>query len=242
MCLLVCLYKRIADYPIIVAANRDESVDRPGLPPQIVDPERGVVCPIDPRSGGTWLGVNRFGLFAAVTDRPTRDFDPSRRSRGLVCLDALSYPSVDHALPAVFGSCMRWRYNHFNLFLADSARAAVVAYRGYPSLFKLPPGTHVLSNGDVNDSCIPKVRRAHHLLSNIPSSPDALLEALRTLLADHHGQAPAEHICLHGKEFATLSSTILAIHATDPAHSLLLHATGNPCRTRFEDFSSLLRK
>lgn len=242
MCLLICLYKKIPNYPLIVAANRDEALDRPGLPPELVDAEHGVVCPIDPRAGGTWLGVNRSGLFAAITDRPTPDFDPARRSRGLICLDALRCSSVDEALPIAFGSCMRWRYNHFNLLLADVARAAVVVYRGYPGLFKLPPALHVLSNGDANDLSIPKVRRAHEVLKDAPTTLEPLVAALRTLLANHAGEDPAERICLHGKEFATLSSTILALHATEPQRSLLLHATGNPCRATFQDFSSLLRK
>ncbi len=73
----------------IVAANRDESRSRPSGPLQVLDPVRGIVGGKDLRSGGTWLGVNRDGLFVAVTNRREPRSTPESYSRGLLALEAL---------------------------------------------------------------------------------------------------------------------------------------------------------
>ena len=241
MCLLVCLYKVVRDYPIVVGANRDEAIDRPGVRPQVCDEENGIVCPVDPRAGGTWLGVNRHGLFAALTDRPTPDFDAARRSRGLLCLDSLRYPSVAESLPAMLGSCRRWPYNCFNLLLADAREAAVLQYDGTPRGVRLEPGVHVLANADVDDLSIAKVRRAFELLADVPNSLPAAVEFLKGLCSDHEeGRARHDQICVHGDRFATLSSIIVALHASEAGRSVFLHAPSNPCRSDYEHFERLL--
>ena len=72
---------------LIVAANRDEFLERPSAPP--VELEPGIAGGKDLQSGGTWLGINKHGLFVAVTNRhepaPTAD----STSRGLLAIEAL---------------------------------------------------------------------------------------------------------------------------------------------------------
>lgn len=56
-----------------IACNRDEQRTRPaGLPPIVrTIGGRRVACPIDPESGGTWIGVNDAGLvFALLNANP----------------------------------------------------------------------------------------------------------------------------------------------------------------------------
>ena len=48
-----------------------------------------VVCGIDRQAGGTWLGVNQFGLLVVVTNRPKALAPLEPRSRGLLCRDLL---------------------------------------------------------------------------------------------------------------------------------------------------------
>ena len=43
----------------------------------------------DLQSGGTWLGLNRHGLFVAVTNRRAPERTPDSLSRGLIALEAL---------------------------------------------------------------------------------------------------------------------------------------------------------
>ena len=92
MCTLIVLHRCVPGSPLVIAANRDEYLDRPATPPALrEDLGAGrVAAPVDERAGGTWLGLNAAGLFAAITNRPTRRPDPTRRSRGLLVLDALA--------------------------------------------------------------------------------------------------------------------------------------------------------
>jgi uncharacterized protein with NRDE domain len=73
---------------LIIAANRDESRSRPSGPLQVID-DCGSVGGKDLRSGGTWLGVNKAGLFVAVTNRAEPAGVEASYSRGLVALEAL---------------------------------------------------------------------------------------------------------------------------------------------------------
>ena len=70
MCTLAILYRVARNTPILLAANREESFSRPTQYPKIQPGVPRVVCGIDRQAGGTWLGVNQFGLLVLVTNRP----------------------------------------------------------------------------------------------------------------------------------------------------------------------------
>jgi hypothetical protein len=111
------------NYPLIVCANRDERPTRPTLDP--TDRYGGVYAPLDLVHGGTWIGVNRHGILAALTNRfPSPRFH-GRRSRGFVVSEALaSRDSFETA------ACMLRRgpgvYNGYQLFVDDGRDAAVI--------------------------------------------------------------------------------------------------------------------
>ena len=123
-----------------------------------------VLCAKDVR-GGTWLGVNSRKLLVAVTDRPTPEFDPRRRSRGLLCLDALTARSAHHALARCKRELEARPYNFFNLLCAGTDGLCAVHYTGAPEIWQLGAGVHFLANGDLNDFSIPKLARARSLLA-----------------------------------------------------------------------------
>lgn len=87
MCVLALFLPGAGRGPAVVAANRDEYYDRPSAPPSEVEP--GIVAGRDLRAGGTWLGVNRHGLFVALTNRRRPEKRPDSLSRGLLALEAL---------------------------------------------------------------------------------------------------------------------------------------------------------
>ena len=71
MCTVVILRRPAHDWPLLLAANRDEMRERPWAPPARHWPDRShVVAGIDLEASGTWLGVNDDGLTAAVLNRP----------------------------------------------------------------------------------------------------------------------------------------------------------------------------
>ena len=93
MCTVVILRRPEHRWPILIAANRDEMLDRPWSPPARHWPDRAeVVAGRDELAGGTWLGVNDHGLVAAVMNRPG-SLGPAddKRSRGELVLEALDH-------------------------------------------------------------------------------------------------------------------------------------------------------
>src|SRR4051812_50066950 len=70
MCTLVILRRPEHDWPVVIGANRDEMIDRPAKPPGRHWPDRAeIVAGIDLLAGGSWLGVNDWGVAAAVLNR-----------------------------------------------------------------------------------------------------------------------------------------------------------------------------
>src|SRR5689334_15144839 len=92
MCTLLVAAHVFEGHPIVVVANRDEQLDRPSSPPSIWP--GGFLAPRDDRAGGTWLGVNRAGVFVGITNRAFAPQDPARKSRGAIVTEALSLRSA----------------------------------------------------------------------------------------------------------------------------------------------------
>jgi len=76
MCLILIAYRRHPRYPLLVAANRDEFHDRPTAPLAFWDDLPQIIAGRDLKEGGTWMGIDRTGRFAAITNYR----DPSRAS------------------------------------------------------------------------------------------------------------------------------------------------------------------
>ena len=87
MCTLAAFVGLSDTLPLVVAANRDEFLDRPTIDPAVLAVDPWVFAGQDLRAGGTWFGVNQHGMVIGLLNRPRPGGpDPSRRSRGLLCL------------------------------------------------------------------------------------------------------------------------------------------------------------
>ena len=83
MCLIVVGWRLREDYPLILAANRDEFFARPAAPADFWEDHGNVLAGRDFEQGGTWLGLTRSGRLAAVTNfRSGRRQRIGTRSRG----------------------------------------------------------------------------------------------------------------------------------------------------------------
>ena len=83
MCLILFAFQAHAEYPLVVAANRDEAYARPAAPAAFWLDHAEVYGGRDLEMGGAWIGITRSGRFAAVTN--FRDGSPkgvAPRSRG----------------------------------------------------------------------------------------------------------------------------------------------------------------
>ncbi|HLY74201.1 MAG TPA: NRDE family protein, partial [Planctomycetota bacterium] len=113
MCVLAVWLAMDPARPLVVAANRDESYGRASAAP--FEFRAGILAGKDLVSGGTWLGINRQGLFVAVTNRRHPPPTPRSLSRGLLALETLNC----RKLPCVEGIVERRIRDHpvagFNL-------------------------------------------------------------------------------------------------------------------------------
>lgn len=83
MCILLLSLRQHSQYPLIVAANREEDYDRPTRAAAFWDDVPHVLAGRDLLQGGTWLGITRQGRFAAVTNFRSHEASrPSGPSRG----------------------------------------------------------------------------------------------------------------------------------------------------------------
>ncbi|MFO0261453.1 MAG: NRDE family protein, partial [Planctomycetota bacterium] len=81
MSLLAILYHLVPESPILVACNREDSFDRSYPTPAIHSGKPRILASVDPKTGGTFLGVNQNGMLVGVIDRPKREMPVLPESR-----------------------------------------------------------------------------------------------------------------------------------------------------------------
>lgn len=226
MCVLALWMGLDPRTPLVVAANRDESYARPTAPPGEIEP--GVIAGKDLESGGTWLGMNRHGLFVAVTNRKSPARTSDSVSRGLLALETLRC----RKLPCVEGIVERRIRDHafagFNLVAVLDGQGLCLHYDGTLRRAPFGTGVHVVSSDrDLDDPGMPEKRILDRFVALNPGVPD--VDALRSVLSSHEGDRA---VCKHGDGYGTVSSSIL-IDRGDGFR--LLHAGGPPCRTPFAE-------
>lgn len=238
MCLIAFAWRSHPDYPLIVAANRDEFFARPTEPAGFWSDHPDVLAGRDGLAHGTWLGVTRTGRFSALTNfRAPQAYRPDAKSRGALVADFLT---EETGALAYLDEVKRTRtnYNPFNLIagtdLAGPAGVlAVMSHASAPAALK--PGVYALSNASL-DTPWPKVVAARRGLENLlrqtdPARPD-FDSGLWQLLADERRAADHElpdtgipleleralsaaHIRL--PEYGTRSATLLVIAGSGTA-------------------------
>src|SRR5579859_5935712 len=152
MCTVVLLIRPGHTWPVLLAANRDEMLERAWDPPAAYWPDQpGVTAGRDRSGGGTWMGINRHGVAAAVLNRPG-SLGPAagKRSRGELPLLALAHASAADAAEAIAATdAAAWR--SYNLVLADHRGAIFVRGlgRGRPESRPLLPGLHMVTAHEI---------------------------------------------------------------------------------------------
>ncbi len=245
MCTLIVLHRCVEASPLLVAANRDEYFERPAEGPALRDVpcakgSARVLAPRDVREGGTWLGLNEHGLFAALTNRRCAAPDPNRRSRGLIVTDALSAARARDAAEMI-ESLSADAYNPFNLLVADRDTAHVFSYEGKPERIDLAPGAHVIGNVHPHDASSPKIARLRREVAAAEAGPAAEVpRRLQATCRSHEGETPLEHTCVHAGEYGTRSSTWLRLGDRDAGDAEFHYADGSPCGRAYDDCTPLL--
>ena len=237
MCLLIVLRGLDPAFPLVVASNRDEARDRPSSPPGLwVGERRRVLCPRDRRAGGTWIGVNDRGLFAAITNAagPVRDAAPSRGTLPLAALDQDDAAAGAAAVASRAGGC-----NPFQLLVADAGEMLVVAHRGErTTTTPIAEDQAVLSNEHaLGELSLPGIAAARAAGLSV----EQRLLALESLLLDEGG--PGRHrILKKGGAYGTVSSSLLAVPRDDPRRLVWRYAPGPPDEVEYRSYGNLGRR
>ena len=203
----------------MLAANRDERLDRAWDPPAAYWPDQpGIVAGRDRLGGGTWMGVNAAGVVATILNR-SGSLGPlaGKRSRGELPLLALRATTAAAAAAAIAGLDGA-AYRSFNMVIAD--RDAVWFVRnlgeGSPQAAMMAPGLHMVTAHDPDDATSPRVAR--HLprfaAAVAPEPPD--WRDWARLLGDSSGPVGAALTVPGLSGFGTVSASLLALPRTGP--------------------------
>jgi len=242
MCLLAVYFRLLPGAPVLIAANREEAYDRPTVGPAIRPGHPAVLCGFDARAGGTWLGVNRYGLVVAVTNRPKSTLPAAPRSRGLLCRDLLQLPAAEAAAERAVIELRSGQYAGANYVCVDRQQGWAVCGGERIERIELRPGLHLLTNGDLDDAADPRQRLARRLFEQQSlATAEDFIERAAIVCAQGPAAPEGVSIVLRSERGGTVSSTLIAL-TDDPSLAIYRYAPGAPDRTAYYDYSSELRR
>lgn len=189
MCLIVFAWQHHPRYRLVLVANRDERYARPAAPLCWWPDQPQLLAGRDLEAGGSWLGVNRAGHFAAVTNyREHYGNTSAAESRGELVTRYL----VGTATPETFSKELDGaRFAGFSLLTADERSLWYATNRQHPSRV-LAPGVYGLSNAAL-DTPWHKLTRCRAGLQGLLARGKLDKESLFMLLADT-SPAPDDHL------------------------------------------------
>lgn len=231
MCTLILMRNAFPDHPLVVASNRDEDGARPSAEPTNWSDHPEIYAPRDLVLSGTWIGVNRFGVFAALTNRDDAPQIRGEGSRGRLVSGALATRSARDARLFIEQAFTRSTYNGFHLAVADATDALLLIGNGDELIVRdIPAGCTPLTAYGTTPGHAPRAteieRRARALMMRADASPEGL-DSLLNFHADHSPRAAA---CVHdpNESHKTISSMVVRVDSDWSAFETW-HRTGPAC-------------
>jgi uncharacterized protein with NRDE domain len=193
MCLIIFSWRTSTRYPLILAGNRDEFLDRPTRAAHHWENLQHIFGGRDLKDGGGWLALSTQGAFAAVTNVREPGQRADARSRGQIVRDFLHQPQSAMSFALALQE-EQDAYNGFNALLCDGAHLVYLSNRNEQNPRLLAPGHYGLSNHAL-ETPWPKVVRARNTLSGIAHLHDPeLLSAHLIDALQHDTPAPDESL------------------------------------------------
>ncbi len=193
MCLAAFALNVHPAYPLVMAANRDESFARAAAPMAWWPDDADTLAGRDLRAGGTWFGLTRQGRLALLTNvrEPGRQH-PTAPTRGTLVLRWLH----SHDEAAAFAQALPAGFNGFNLITADLSRGQWhwISNRAPATPVALGAGIHTLSNAALGTPW-PKTTGLHAAMADAlmqATGTDDLTQRLLAALADDRPAADAD--------------------------------------------------
>ena len=186
MCLIVIGWQVHANYPLVLAANRDEFYARPTASAARWPDAPSIIGGIDLAAGGTWLAITETGRFAALTNVREPERAKGACSRGELTRNFLLSNMAANDYAQQIDDDL---YGGFNLLLGDGRSLVYYSNRGGKPRI-LPPGIYGMSN-HLLDSPWPKLVQARQqfaaALQRLPDETAFFdLLADQTIVADEN--------------------------------------------------------
>ncbi|AEC19751.1 Ser/Thr-rich protein T10 [Pusillimonas sp. T7-7] len=248
MCIAYLAIAAHPDWPLFIAANRDEFHNRPCLPAAPWAEHPDVIAGIDCQAQGSWLGLTRQGRYALITNyRDPASLFSNAPSRGQLVSQYLT----GHESPHTYAHKVHAEgalYNGFNLIIGNKEQAFYTGNRyRQDKPDQLAPGRYIISNHLLNTNW-PKAERLRLALDAFPlerldQSLTQVFEILKDNTPAQDHDLPSTGLTLERErllsspfiispEYGTRCSTIIALHASGRAifSEISYDASGAPAQ------------
>jgi len=202
VCLVLLAWRVWADETLLVAANRDEYHARPARSAHRWQGPTRIVAGRDLEAGGTWLGLDRGGRFAAVTNYRGGREPRAAASRGALPVAFLS-GSDSAAAYAQAVAAQGSAYSGFNLLVCDGTELWWCSNRDHEPR-ALAPGIYALGNLLLDSADV--VEAKAHFRS-----------VLRRAVADETLFTVLAVYAVRGSAYGTRCASLVRVHANSHA-------------------------
>ena len=223
MCLLSVAWQSSAELPFVFAGNRDEYHARSSAAADWWDNQPAILGGRDLVAGGSWLGVNKSGRVAVVTNRPDLPApEQDALSRGELVSGWLASPGATNIIPQLPEH--HQRYGGFSLLLGQVnpqlplQMEQLSGGNGMPMLQRqaVQSGISGLSNTAI-ESPWPKLSWLNSELEQLVVAGEVTTEQLFALLrretpvSDGHAGWVATRPFIKGSDYGTRCSTVIIV-------------------------------
>lgn len=198
MCLIIAAWRVRPDWPLIVAANRDEFHGRPASPAGFWSDKPQILGGRDLEAKGTWMAVSRGGRFAAVTNYRGAREPSAAESRGALVTRFLeaNIPGRDYVAQVVERQAS---YSGYNLLACDGVELWWTSNRDSAPR-RLEPGYYALGNLLLDSpDVLPLKQRAREVIEAAPSAETLFSLTAAARIVDPQYGTRCSTVCMVGK-------------------------------------------
>lgn len=234
MCFVLLAIHQHPDYPLVLAANRDEFFHRAALPLQAWQDLPEIVGGRDVESTGSWLAVNRVTRrLALVTNYRAGIPQPAARSRGVLVRDVLTTTATTSVCLQQLAAEQQL-YGGFNLLMGELPdQLWFFSNRNAQPAQAVTAGIHALSNASLDTPWVKVQRGKQRFHAVLAQTGQALVDGLFDLLTDTTPAADADlpdtgiglekerwlsSIFITGEQYGTRCSSVLLLDNAGQLH------------------------
>ncbi|MBT4290944.1 MAG: NRDE family protein [Deltaproteobacteria bacterium] len=166
MCLILIAYQTHPKYPLILLANRDEFYSRPTAQASFWSEDPEILGGKDLQAGGTWMGINKSGNIAALTNYRSLDNKQYAKSRGELVSNFIKNKDKPETYLNQMSKLGK-EYAGYNLLIGHLGHLLVFSNINN-QIHQLKPGFHGLSNRFLNSGWF-KVKKGKQALAQLIS-------------------------------------------------------------------------